>query len=179
MPLAPDRGAAVDRTPSLPPLSPPVRALLLGVVTGIRSSMAVALLAVETERSGFDPGGRLARRLASPGAVAGALLAAGGELVVDKLSITPSRLSAGPFLGRLVTGGMVGAAVHHDAGHPGLVGVMLGALGAGVGATVATKARTALADRTGVPAPLLGAAEDLVAIGLGLAAVAGRHPTRR
>ena len=52
----------MDRVPSLPPpLPPPARAALLGFVTGLRSQVPVALLAVEAERGRFDPGvGRLA-----------------------------------------------------------------------------------------------------------------------
>jgi hypothetical protein len=47
----------VDRVPSLlPPLPPPVRAGLLGFVTGIRSQVPVALLAVEAQQGRFDPG---------------------------------------------------------------------------------------------------------------------------
>jgi uncharacterized membrane protein len=169
----------VDRSPSLPPLPPPARALLLGVVTGMRTSLAVALLAVEAERGRFDPGaGRLARRLASPGGAVGALLSAAGELLVDKLPVTPDRLAAGPFLGRLATGGMVGAAVHYDAGYARPLGAVLGAAGAGLGAVAVTRVRTMVADRTQLPAPLLGAVEDVVAIGLGLAVVAAGRRSR-
>jgi hypothetical protein len=71
----------VDRVPSLlPPLAPPVKAGLLGFVTGIRSQVPVALLAVEANAGRFDPGtGRLARRFASPQAVVGTVVAPGGE----------------------------------------------------------------------------------------------------
>jgi uncharacterized membrane protein len=167
----------VDRVPSLlPPLPPPARAALLGFVTGLRSQVPVALLAIESQRGGFDPGaGRLARRFGSPEGVLGALVAVAGELAADKLPITPSRLTAGPFLQRLATGGTVGAAVHYDAGRPRALGALLGAAGAGAGAYAGTRARAFLAERTRLPGPVLGAAEDLFAIGLALAVVtAGR-----
>jgi uncharacterized membrane protein len=168
----------VDRAvPSVPWLAPPARALLLGAVTGIRSQVPVVLLAIEAQRGDFDPGvGRMARRLGSPGGVVGAALAAAGELVADKLSVTPSRLEPGPFVGRLVAGGVVGAAVHYDAGRSRALGALLGAAGAGVGAAAATRARAAAAGAGRLPEPLLGAAEDLVAVGLGLVVVgAGRR----
>jgi uncharacterized membrane protein len=167
----------VDRVPSLlPPLPPPVRALLLGFVTGIRSQVPVALLAVEARQGRFDPGaGRLARRFASPQGMNGALVAFAGELVADKLPMTPRRTTWGPFTQRLVTGGTVGAAVHYDAGESRPLGALLGAAGAGAGAWAATRARAFVADRTRVPGPLLGAAEDLFAVALAVAVVtAGR-----
>jgi uncharacterized membrane protein len=169
----------VDRVPSpLPSLPPPARALLLGFVAGLRSQVPVALLAVEAAQGRFDPGGgRLARRFASPEGVVGAVLACAGELVADKLPATPSRLTPGPFLQRLATGGTVGAAVHYDAGRPRALGALLGAAGAGAGAFAGTRARALAAERTAVPAPLLGAAEDLVAVALAVAVV-GAAPDR-
>jgi uncharacterized membrane protein len=176
---APQQGAAVDRVPSpLPPLPPPARALLLGFVAGLRSQVPIALLAVEAEQGRFDPGpGRMARRFASSQGVLGALVAAGGELVADKLPRTPDRLTTGPFLQRLATGGAVGAAVHYDAGHPRALGALLGAAGAGAGAWAGTRARTALAERTAMPGALLGALEDLVAVGLAVAVVGAGSTT--
>ena len=167
----------MDRVPSpLPPLPPPARALLLGFVSGLRSQVPFALLAVQARRGEFDPGpGAAARRFASREGVLGAVLAAGGELVADKLPMTPSRLTAGPFLQRLATGGAVGAAVHYDAGHPRALGLLLGAAGAGAGAWAGTRARAALTERTALPAALVAAAEDLVAVGLAVAVLgAGR-----
>ena len=163
----------MDRVPSLPPLPPPVRAVLLGFVTGIRSQVPVALLAVEARQGRFDPGaGRLARRFASPQGMNGALVALAGELVADKLPMTPHRP---PGAVHLVTGGTIGAAVHYDAGESRPLGAFLGAAGAGAGAWAATRARGFVADRTRIPGPLLGAAEDLFAIALAVAVVtAGR-----
>jgi uncharacterized membrane protein len=158
----------VDRAASaLPPLPPPARAALLGFVAGIRSQVPVAILAIEARRGGFDPGaGRLARGFASREGMLGSVAALGGELVADKLPITPARTTSGPFLQRLATGATVGAAVHYDAGRPRALGALLGAAGAGAGAWVGNRARILAAERTSLPGPLLGAIEDLVAIGL-------------
>jgi uncharacterized membrane protein len=171
------QGVVVDRVPSLlPPLPPPARALLLGVVTGLRSQVPVALLAIEAQRGRFDPGaGQLARRFGSAEGVAGSLVAFAGELVADKLPMTPRRTTTGPFLQRLATGGTVGAAVAYDAGWSRPLGAVLGAAGAGAGAWVGTRVRGLVAERTSLPGPLLGAAEDLLAVGLALAVIsAGR-----
>jgi uncharacterized membrane protein len=169
----------VDRVPSvLPPLPPPARALLLGLVSGLRTQVPVAVLAVEAQQGRFDPGaGRLARRFASPQGALGAVVAAAGELVADKLPVTPDRTAPGPLLSRLVAGATVGAAVHYDAGHPRPLGAALCLAGAGIGAFGGDRLRGLLADRTGLPQPLLGAIEDLFAVALALAVVtAGRDP---
>jgi uncharacterized membrane protein len=170
----------VDRAASLlPPLPPPARSLLLGFVTGIRSQVPVALLAIRAERGDFDPGpGRLARQFATPRSVRGSLAGAGAELLADKLPVTPRRTTTGPFLQRLVTGGVIGAAVHYDAGRPRALGALLGAAGAGAGAYLATRARVAVAERTRLPQPLLGVAEDLFAVGLALAVIGTGRDTR-
>ena len=167
----------MDRTSSfLPPLPPPARAVLLGFATGLRSQVPVALLAIESQQGRFDPGaGRLARRFGSSEGVAGSLVGFAGELVADKLPNTPRRTTLGPFLQRLATGATVGAAVHYDAGRSRPLGAVLGAAGAGAGAWAGTSARAFVAERTRLPGPLLGAAEDLVTVGLAVAVVgAGR-----
>jgi uncharacterized membrane protein len=169
----------VDRIPSfLPPLPPPARAALLGFVAGLRSQVPVALLAIESQQGRFDPGaGWLARRFGSSEGVAGSLIGFAGELVADKLPITPRRTTSGPFLQRLATGATVGAAVHYDAGRSRPLGALLGAAGAGAGAWAGSTARTFLAERTRLPNLLLGAAEDLVAVGLAVAVIgAARDP---
>jgi uncharacterized membrane protein len=170
----------VDRVPSLlPPLPPPARAVLLGFVTGLRSQVPVALLAIESQQGRFDPGaGRLARRFGSSEGVAGSLVALAGELVADKLPVTPRRTTSGPFLQRLATGGTIGAAVHYDAGRSRPLGALLGAAGAGAGAWAGTQARAFLAERTRLPGPLLGAAEDLFAVGLTVAVITAGRPAQ-
>ena len=43
----------MDRVPSLPPLPPSARAVLLGFVTGLRPQVPVALLAGESQQGSF------------------------------------------------------------------------------------------------------------------------------
>jgi uncharacterized membrane protein len=150
--------------------------VLLGFAAGLRSQVPMALLAIATQRGDFDPGtGRLARRFGSNEGVLGAVVAFAGEVVADKLPATPARTTTGPFLQRLATGGTVGAAVHYDAGRSRPVGALLGAAGAGAGAWAGSTVRAFVAERTRLPNPLLGAAEDVVAVGLALAVIsAGR-----
>ena len=145
-----------------------VRAGVLGMVAGMRAALPFAPLALAAGR------GRFGRRLPWPLALigsrwarAGIGLAAAGELVVDKLPVTPSRLRPGPLGGRLICGGLAGGLVARDAGRPWPVGATIGAIGAAAGASLGYHTRRTLGQRTGLPDPVWGAAEDVVAFALG------------
>jgi len=127
-------GAAVD--PALAGLTPRRRpkvlrrSLALGLAAGARSTLGLpAALAI---------GPRTA--LVSAGLVA-------SEVVVDKLPATPSRLEAGPALGRIGSGALGAALLAH--GEDGSVGVGLvaGAVGAVVGSVLGAAWREVAADR--------------------------------
>ena len=147
-------------------------AALLGVVAGMRSQMPLALLAVKASQGRFAADAGLPLCLLRSRA---ALLGLGGftiaELIADKLPFLPSRHELGPMAGRVVLGGVAGAALTHEAGQSALAGAALGAVGAGLGTDGAYHARVALGQATGVPDPVLGAVEDVLAIGLGLLAL--------
>src|SRR5579862_4093211 len=106
-----------------------VLAFLIGVVGGLRSLTAPAAVSWAARLGWLHLENT---PLAFMGAAATpwifSLLAV-GELVNDKLPKTPSRKTAGPFIGRIVTGGLSGAAIGANAG--GLVGGLIaGAVGA-------------------------------------------------
>lgn len=143
------------------------RVALLGAVTGLRSQVSLALLARAVRAGRVETGGSgpltlLESRPAAPLL----LLAMAGEFVGDKLPTTPSRLDPGPLGGRLVLGALAGAVLRRGAGASLLPGVLLGALGAGAGSWAGYQARGWLGRATGLADPVLGAAEDLVALGL-------------
>jgi uncharacterized membrane protein len=151
------------------------RAGALGVVGGMRSQLPFALLALAANRGNFAAGAdRPLSLLLSRGAAVGCGLAAVGELIGDKLPMTPSRLAPGPLAGRLVFGGLAGAAISYEAGRSALLGAALGAAGAGLGAAAGYAGRASLGRSTNVPDPLWGGVEDILAIGLGLAALRRR-----
>jgi uncharacterized membrane protein/uncharacterized protein (UPF0548 family) len=151
------------------------RALLLGAVAGIRSQLPIALLVLERARGRFDPGrGWLARRLATPGGVAAAVLASVGELAGDKLPIIPDRTRPGPFTGRVAVGTLVGAAVYRDADRAASHGAVTGAVAAAASALALARARTALGRRTPLPDRAWGIVEDALALTLGLLAIRAR-----
>ena len=155
------------------------RATLLGVVAGMRTQLPLALLAFAAREGTFavndGPPLSLLRAPATFPLVATSAL---GELVADKLPLTPSRLAPGPLLGRLAFGGIAGATVALEGKGPALKGALLGAAGAGLGAFAGYHLRAALGRKTGVPDPAWGAVEDVTALCLGLRAVSTRDASR-
>jgi uncharacterized membrane protein len=142
-----------------------ILALAIGIVAGLRSMTAPAAAAwaarlgwlhLETSPLAFL-GTAVATYLFTALALA--------ELVADKLPFTPSRTLLGPFVGRVVMGGLAGAAV--SAGNEGSLplGAVLGMVGAVVGTFGGYRARTGLVRALGVPDVLVALAEDIVAVG--------------
>ncbi|TAJ69487.1 MAG: DUF4126 domain-containing protein [Phenylobacterium sp.] len=138
-------------------------ALLLGVIAGLRAVTPVAAVSWAASLG-------VLKLTGTPLAFLGAAitpwvvtLIAAGELLNDKLPKTPSRKVPIQFGGRIVSGGLAGAAVGLSAG--ALVpGIVLGALGAVVGTLGGAWARGRLAGAFGrdLPAALI---EDVVAVG--------------
>lgn len=91
-------------TSSRSPLPLLVRTALLGLAAGGRSTSPGAALAWTSRSIDVPPFGSLA----GPRGRAVTGLAAVGELVVDKLLQTPSRLALPPLLGRVVSGAVAG-----------------------------------------------------------------------
>jgi uncharacterized membrane protein len=147
------------------------RAVAFGIVAGMRSQLPLALLAMAANQGRFaaDAGPPL-RLLRSRAALLVLGLSAMGELIVDKLPIVPDRIDPGPLTGRVVVGGVAGAALTSERGHPALAGALCGAIGAGMGTEGAYHTRIALGRATSIPDPVWGAIEDALAISLGLLA---------
>src|SRR5437660_42343 len=108
---------------------------LLGFVAGLRSMTPLALLSW-TRRIGVDTNSTVSQFIDAPsGRLITGLLAV-GELVGDKLPIIPSRVSAGPLMGRIVIGGLAGATISQGSRVSPVVGAALGAAAAGAGSVV-------------------------------------------
>lgn len=151
------------------------RPLALGLVTGLRSQVPSAVLAWRQSRH------ELPERAAGPahilrrrGAVPLLALAAGGELVADKLPKTPSRLDSGPFYGRLSLGATAGAGIASAFGRNRIVGGVLGVAGAAAGSMAGARYRAFAGERSDLPDVVWALLEDAAAITLGLAATRGR-----
>lgn len=148
----------------MPPL---LMAFLIGVIAGLRSMMAPAVVSWAA-RLGWlhleNTGLAFLGYTATPYILS---LLAIGELIADKLPNTPSRKAAVGFSARIVTGALCGAAL--GASTVTLIGGLLaGALGAIAGTLGGYEFRVRLVKAIGgndLPIALL---EDAIAIGGGL-----------
>jgi len=128
-----------------------VKSLVMGFAAGGRSSLGLAAPLLTSDRT--------PARLSGVGMVA-------GELVIDKLPATPSRLGTQMLGGRALAGAVGGAFVAGRHGSPALgpVGAVLGVVGAVTGSVLGAAWRE-IAQQQGYtwPAALV---EDGVAVGL-------------
>lgn len=139
------------------------RALLIGVVAGARSALPFALLA----RRGVEGHGLAARALRHRWARPVTTLAAGGELVGDKLPMTPSRLDPGALGGRAVIGAVAGALLGGERDGSAVGGAVLGAAGAVLGAYALFHARRVVSGHTPLPDRVVGGLEDALVLAVG------------
>ena len=92
-------------------------------------------------------------------------LLAVGELIGDKLPSIPSRTTAGPLVARIIFGGMSAAAIAVTASEPLALGIILGAVGAVIGAFAGYAGRRMLAAQ--MPPVIAALLEDAIAVGGG------------
>jgi uncharacterized membrane protein len=150
-----------------------LRVAALGVAAGMRSQAPLALLALAVRGGRIDAGGGILRLLGARAVVPLAVAALAGELVGDKLPVTPSRLDPGPLGGRVVIGAAAGAALARSAGRGRTAGALAGGLGAAAGAYAGYHLRVRAARATGLADPVLGAVEDALALAVARYALAG------
>jgi uncharacterized membrane protein len=139
---------------------------LLGAATGLRSQLGMAALVSRHDLSGLPQpwsrfGARRTQRMAQ--------LAAGGELIADKLPTAPLRTEPGPLVARVAMGALVGLLA--DASARGQVRIrsavpatLVAGSAAAATSVIGQKVRTRLSTR--VPALAVAAAEDVLAITL-------------
>ncbi len=106
--------------------------------------------------------------LGSTVTVAIVTLLAIGEIIADKLPTTPSRTSAFPLIGRILTGGLCGAAICAAGNATIAMGAAVGAVGGVIGAYAGYFVRHWLVQSAILPDRVVAVAEDLIAIGGGL-----------
>jgi uncharacterized membrane protein len=137
---------------------------LLGLVTGMRSMTAMAVLcwfAYKGDLSLDDTWASWAAKLAT--AIIFTVLAL-GELVADKLPKTPNRIAPGPLLVRVVMGGLVGSIVAAGLNGSGVEGIILGVGGALIGSFGGFLVRRELVSRLDCKDWHVALAEDATAI---------------
>jgi uncharacterized membrane protein len=106
---------------------------LLGVVTGMRSMTAMAVLCWFAYRGDLPLDGTWASWAAKLVTAIIFTVLALGEYVVDKLPKTPNRTAPGPLFVRVMIGGLVGAIVAAGLDGSGVEAVILGVGGALIG----------------------------------------------
>jgi uncharacterized membrane protein len=106
---------------------------LLGLVTGLRSMTAMAVLCWFAYRGDLPLDGTWASWAAKLTTAIIFTVLAVGELVADKLPKTPNRTAPGPLLVRVIIGGLVGAIVAAGLNGSEFEGVILGVGGALIG----------------------------------------------
>jgi uncharacterized membrane protein len=141
-------------------------AFLIGVVCGLRSMTAPAVIAWGAHLGWVHLQGSWLGFFANKISLAVFSLFALGELVADKLSFIPGRTQPGPLIVRIVFGAFCAAALAVSGAASPVVGGVLGAVGAVAGAFAGYTYRTRLAGK--VPDLALALLEDLVAVGGGV-----------
>jgi len=139
-------------------------AFAIGVLAGLRSMTPPAAVSWAAHLGWINLG-------ESPLAFMGATvttylfsLLAAGELIADKLPFVPSRLTAGPLTGRILLGGLCGAALSAAAGQSIAGGAAIGAIGGVVGSFAGYHARATLVRRFHIPDIAVALVEDAITI---------------
>jgi uncharacterized membrane protein len=147
-------------------------ALLIGIVAGLRSLTAPAVVAWAAYLQWINVSGHWLSWVGSLVAVIIFTLLAVGELVLDKLPKTPSRTAPPSFIARIVLGAFSGTVIGTAFGHP-WTALGAGAIGAVIGTLGGHRARTRLVASHGHDLPI-ALLEDAVAVlgGFAIAAVA-------
>jgi uncharacterized membrane protein len=144
-------------------------AFLVGLVAGLRSMMAPAIVSWSARLGILNVGQTFMALMNYRITAIVFIVLAACELVVDKLPTTPSRKQPVPFVIRALSGGLVGATVGASGGKL-VLGLIFGVLGAVAGTLGGAAARAKLAAAFGrdFPAAVL---EDIAGIAIAIFAV--------
>jgi uncharacterized membrane protein len=141
-----------------------VLAFAIGFVAGLRSMTPLAVVAWFAHLRWPELRQSHLAFMAAPATAWVFTVLAGAELVADKLPFIPSRLSAGPLVGRIVSGGLCAAVLCLAAGQAPYVGAIAGAIGGVAGAFAGFAGRTRIAPGAGIPPLVAALIEDVVAV---------------
>lgn len=136
---------------------------LLGFATGLRTMTPIAMLCWFAYFKYLSLDGTWGFWAATLTAACIFTVFAVGEWIGDKLPQTPNRTDAFPLIARLVFGGLVGALAATAERGPALEGVILGVIGAALGAFVGFMLRRFFAQQCGRDLPV-AIIEDGIAV---------------
>jgi uncharacterized membrane protein len=142
-------------------------AFLIGVVCGLRSLTAPAIVAWAAHRGWIQLNYARLHFLGSTATVVVFTLFAVVELVADQLSSAPSRTAPPGLIARIVLGALCGAAIAVAGARSLAIGALLGTTGGVAGAFGGYQVRTRLVKALNVPDYVIATLEDVVAIGAG------------
>jgi len=137
---------------------------LLGLTTGLRSLTPMAVLCWFSWCGYLPVDGTWAQWTARLSVAIVFTVLALAEIVSDKLPRTPNRTAPGPLLWRLVLGGLAGSIAATAMDGPGVEGVLLGVIGALLGAFAGFMIRRELVQQIGCKDWHVAVAEDFFAI---------------
>jgi uncharacterized membrane protein len=146
-------------------------AFSIGVVAGLRSLTAPAVVAWAAHKNWLNLQGTFLSFMGSTAAVIAFVLLAVVELIADQLPNTPSRTKPPGLIARIILGGLSGAAVAAAGAQSLGIGGILGAAGGIAGAFGGYQVRTRLVRALKVPDFVIACLEDAIAIGGGLSVV--------
>jgi uncharacterized membrane protein len=148
------------------------QALSLGVLAGMRTTSAPV---IANQILIKHPSKNLSKSplkfIGSKKAGTAFKVSAVGELVGDKLPFTPNRIEPGGIIGRCLSGGLVGAAIFKTNKDNAFIGALIGSAAAFAGTFGSYYLRREIVKRTDIYDPLIGALEDALVIGAGIALV--------
>lgn len=150
------------------PLEVLLFALLIGVVTGLRSLTPPAAVAWGAYHGWLNLHGSMLSFMGSTAALIIIVLLAIGELVADKLPATPSRTAPLGLIARMLLGGLCGACLATAGAQSIAIGALLGLAGGVLGAFGGYQLRTRLVQALKVPDLVIALTEDAVAIAAAL-----------
>ena len=107
---------------------------MLGITTGLRTFTPMALICWFAWLGYLPVDGTWAMWTGRLPVAIGLTVLAVAELIADKLPRVPNRTAPGPLLARVVFGGLAGSIAATSINGPGVEGVMLGVVGALLGA---------------------------------------------
>jgi uncharacterized membrane protein len=153
-----------------------LRSLLIGVVAGMRSQTPGAVLAWRQPEAPPLARWRAWPVLRNTWGRRALTLSGAGELAADKSPLVPPRTNPGPLFGRMLFGGLAGAAIGSEGRGRGPVvrGAIAGAAGGAIGTFGGQRARAALVEMTGLPDPAVAVVEDIAAVTLANSVVRAR-----
>jgi uncharacterized membrane protein len=151
---------------------------VLGFATlaGMRSMSAPAFLSHYLSRqphAGLD--GSPLRFLRKPSTATALKVLVAGEVVADKLPMTPDRIAPPVLLGRLLSGALVGATWYKSRHGSAIGGGLLGAAVAVAATFVSYALRTGASEKSGLPIALVGVGEDALVLAGGTALLSGQR----